>query len=134
MKKLFTIFLAVVVLGTCATADMSAKKRTKSRSSSGTVIKNTNNIGQSYSNNYFSLWIESSNGNRLEAELESPQDEMNLVGEMKSDGRVVMWEKEDPDRYTIVDGYFYSTKTVPYGYFRGKVWDKKDVQLNQNIN
>lgn len=134
MKKLFTIFLAVVVLGTCATADMSAKKRTKSRSSSGTVIKNPNDMGQFFSNNYFKLFIESSNGNRLEAELESPQDEMNLVGEMKSDGRVVMWDKEDPDRYIIVDGYFYSTKSRPYVYFKGKVWDKKNVRLNQEIN
>ena len=40
MKKLFTIFMAVLVLCTCATADMSAKKRTSRRTSNSSSTVN----------------------------------------------------------------------------------------------
>ncbi|MBR5085678.1 MAG: hypothetical protein IKX31_01575 [Muribaculaceae bacterium] len=49
MKKLFTILLAVLVLGTCATTEMSAKKRKHSvqQASSGVNLYSENDAGNS---------------------------------------------------------------------------------------
>ena len=49
MKKLFTIFMAVLVLCTCATADMSAKKRTSRRTSNSS--SGVNLLSESYTYN-----------------------------------------------------------------------------------
>lgn len=136
MKKLFTILLAVLVLGTCATSEMSAKKRNIRKASSAKTIKDPNELSQFFVHKPSGMTIafeNTSNRNDLFANVYGAWGDIEIEGSMSSNGKVVMFQKGHPE-IIILDGFFYSQNKFPYEYFKGRFWNESNTTLEHEIN